>query len=52
MNNPLTFEEIKSGMMVWDNDNKRWQKVLRVNLWESILKNKPNTFYKHKIKDK
>ncbi|WP_010093100.1 hypothetical protein [Ornithinibacillus scapharcae] len=45
---PVKFEEIYSGMKLWDNENKRWQKVLRVYLWEDIIKNNPNKYYKQK----
>jgi hypothetical protein len=47
---PVKFDEIYSGMKLWDIENKRWQKVLRVNLWEDILKENPNKFYTQKPK--
>lgn len=46
---PVKVEEVYSGMRLWDNENKRWQKVLRVDLWEEIIKKKPNKFYKNKL---
>lgn len=46
--NPIKFEDIYSGMKLWDNDNKRWQKVLRVYLWERIIKDNPNRYYASK----
>lgn len=49
---PVKFEEIYSGMKLWDNENKRWQKVLRVYLWEDIIKKNPNKFYAKKPKQK
>jgi hypothetical protein len=45
---PVKFEEIYSGMRLWDNENKRWQKVLRVSLWEKIIKENPNKFFTKK----
>lgn len=42
---PLQFEEIYSGMQLWDNHKKKWQKVLRVYLWKDILEENPGRFY-------
>jgi hypothetical protein len=42
---PVKYEDLYSGMKLWDNENKRWQKVLRVHLWEKILRDNPNKFY-------
>lgn len=47
---PVKVEEVYSGMRLWDSENKRWQKVLRVDLWKKIIKKKPNKFYKNKLK--
>lgn len=47
---PIKFEEIYSGMRLWDNENKRWQKVLRVDLWEKIIQENPLKFYAKKLK--
>ena len=49
---PVKYEEIYSGMRLWDNENKRWQKVLRVHVWKSILENNPDKFYVEKPKNK
>lgn len=47
---PVKYDEIYSGMRLWDNENKRWQKVLRVYLWEDIIKENPSKFYAKKPK--
>jgi hypothetical protein len=45
---PVKIDELYSGMKLWDNENKRWQKVLRVYLWEDIIKKNPDKFYAKK----
>lgn len=45
---PVKYEELYSGIKLWDNENKRWQKVLRVHLWEKIIQENPNKFYTKK----
>lgn len=47
---PLKFSDIKSGMELWDNKNKRVQKVLRVYLWADMIANEPNRYFKKKPK--
>jgi hypothetical protein len=41
---PVRFDEIKSGMKLWDDKEKRWAKVLRVYLWDGILKENPGRY--------
>lgn len=48
---PLEFSEIRSGMTLWDNKEKRVQKVLRVYLWESMIEENPNRYYKKRPKE-
>lgn len=48
--NPVKFEDIYSGMKIWDNEKKHWQKVLRTYLWEDIIKKNPVRFYAKKLK--
>ncbi len=45
---PVKYEELYSGIKLWDNENKRWQKVLRVHLWKKIIQENPNKFYTKK----
>lgn len=37
-NPPLTFEELKPKMWVWDNERKRYDQILEINV-------EPNRFY-------
>lgn len=48
---PLKFSEIYSGMTLWDNEWQRTQKVLRVYLWEDMIANNPNRYFKRKPKN-
>lgn len=48
---PLQFFEIKSGMELWDNKEKRVQKVLRAWLWKDMIIREPDRYYKKKPKD-
>jgi hypothetical protein len=48
-NKPITYEEIRSGMRLWNSKTKCWQKVLRTYLWKDILAENPDTYYKQKI---
>ncbi len=41
----VQFKDLRSGMRLWDNKERRWQKVLRVNLWEEILQDNPDRYF-------
>lgn len=48
MSDPIRFAEIRSGMKLWDDKEKRWAEVLRVYLWEDILRKNPNRYFAEK----
>jgi hypothetical protein len=49
---PLKFSDIYSGMTLWDNEWKKPQKVLRVYLWEEMIENNPNRYFKREQKER
>lgn len=62
-NPPLGFEELKTNMWVWDNEDKKYNKIIEINgdkisfyyitsdVMRYICKFEPNRFYRKEIKD-
>lgn len=62
-NTPLEFEELKKGMWIWDNEDKKYNKITEINddkigfyyitsdVMRYICKFKPNRFYRKEVKD-
>lgn len=62
-NPPLEFEELKPNMWVWDNEDKKYNKITEINgdkisfyyitsdVMRYICKFEPNRFYRKEVKD-
>lgn len=62
-NPPLEFEELKQGMWVWDNKDKKYNKITEINgdkigfyyitsdVMRYICKFKPNRFYRKEVQE-
>lgn len=62
-NPPLKFEELKPNMWVWDNEDKKYNKITEINgdkigfyyitsdVMRYICKFKPNRFYRKEVQE-
>lgn len=60
---PLKFDELKEGMWVWDNEDKKYNKITEINgdkigfyyitsdVMRYICKFKPNRFYRKEVQE-